>query len=109
MSGLVQPGKGTWHSGGGTGFQIQAQNWSLMLPDSKGERPKDLGRRFLGAYDPRLGGVEAGDPDCSLKSLLAGVKFAVRGCGMETACHTKPGTPVPQALCLFTIKKTSCL
>ncbi|XP_042088039.1 phospholipase A2 inhibitor and Ly6/PLAUR domain-containing protein-like isoform X2 [Ovis aries] len=38
-----------------------------------------------------------------------GVKFAVRGCGMETACHTKPGTLVPSGARLFTIKKTSCL
>ncbi|XP_040108560.1 phospholipase A2 inhibitor and Ly6/PLAUR domain-containing protein-like isoform X1 [Oryx dammah] len=39
----------------------------------------------------------------------AGVKFAARGCGMETACHTKPGTLVPSGTRLFTIKKTSCL
>ncbi|XP_052512502.1 phospholipase A2 inhibitor and Ly6/PLAUR domain-containing protein-like [Budorcas taxicolor] len=39
----------------------------------------------------------------------AGVKFAVQGCGMETACHTKPGTLVPSGARLFTIKKTSCL
>ncbi|XP_070242829.1 phospholipase A2 inhibitor and Ly6/PLAUR domain-containing protein [Bos mutus] len=40
---------------------------------------------------------------------LPGIKFAARGCGMKTACHTKPGTLVPSGARLFTIKKTSCL
>ncbi|KAB0336859.1 hypothetical protein FD754_025496, partial [Muntiacus muntjak] len=37
-----------------------------------------------------------------------GIKFAARGCGTETACHTKPGTLVPSGSRLLTIKKTSC-
>ncbi|XP_055267987.1 phospholipase A2 inhibitor and Ly6/PLAUR domain-containing protein-like [Moschus berezovskii] len=39
----------------------------------------------------------------------AGDKFAARGCGTETACHTKPGTLVPSGARLFTIKKAGCL
>ncbi|KAB0350163.1 hypothetical protein FD754_015020 [Muntiacus muntjak] len=37
-----------------------------------------------------------------------GIKFAARGCGTETACHTKPGTLVPSGSRLLTIKKTGC-
>ncbi|CAI9161506.1 unnamed protein product [Rangifer tarandus platyrhynchus] len=36
------------------------------------------------------------------------VKFAAQGCGMENACHSKPGTLVPSGSHLLTIKKTSC-
>ena len=80
-----------------------------MLSDSKGESgSKDLGEKVSGAYDPGLGGRSLAILT-NLKSLAAGVKFAVRGCGMETACHTKPGTLVPSGARLFTIKKTSCL
>ena len=48
--------RGTWNSGGGHRGSRQAQNWSLMLPDSKGESgSKDLGEKVAGAYDPGLG------------------------------------------------------
>lgn len=57
VSGLVQPGKGHLAFGRRDRGSRQAQNWSLMLPDSKGESgSKDLGEKVAGAYDPGLGG-----------------------------------------------------
>ena len=57
MSGLVQPGKGNLEFGGRDRGSRQAQNWSLMLSDSKGESgSKDLGEKVAGADDPELGG-----------------------------------------------------
>ena len=53
--------RGTWNSGGGHRGSRQAQNWSFMLPDSKGDSgSKDLGEKVAGAYDPGLGGGRLG-------------------------------------------------
>ena len=53
--------RGTWNSGGGHRGSRQAQNWSLMLPDSKGDSgSKDLGEKVAGAYNPGLGGGRLG-------------------------------------------------
>lgn len=81
----------TWHSGGGTGVPDRPE-LGLMLQILRERMAPGSGVEGFWAYDPGLGGG-AGDPDCSLKSLLAGVKFAARGCGMETACHTKLRNP----------------
>ena len=57
LSGLVQPGKGHLEFARRDRGSRQAQNWSLMLPDSKGESgSNDLGEKVAGAYDPGLGG-----------------------------------------------------
>ncbi|KAJ1072962.1 hypothetical protein K5549_015105 [Capra hircus] len=57
VSGLVQPGKGHLEFARRDRGSRQAQNWSLMLPDSKGESgSNDLGEKVAGAYDPGLGG-----------------------------------------------------
>ena len=49
--------RGTWNSGGGHSVPRSSQNWSLILPDSKGENgSKDLGEKVAGACDPGLGG-----------------------------------------------------
>ena len=49
--------RGTWNSGGGHRDSRHSQNWSLILPDSKGENgSKDLGEKVDAARDPGLGG-----------------------------------------------------
>ena len=57
VSGLVQPGKGHLEFARRDRGSRQAQNWSLMLSDSKGESgSNDLGEKVAGADDPGLGG-----------------------------------------------------